>query len=226
MAQPARVYRDTAPGKYRKTWLERMARGASTLCKLFDKCGTHLTQTMKSDQGTRSVQDLIIILFDLVGEQGKAHTNEVRQSAPFRTNLFIYMRRNAERKIAPSDTNAERCAIRNTIGFTPRPFIELCLKADLFAALDPMIPRVASMQGVATQLIRKFFCVENVTMAAPSLLQHQLPWRTRCSCSRSWTRVPRGLNEFDRTGALRRGMPLTDSQRTSTCYFKFLSGET
>ena len=75
------------------------------------------------------------------------------------------MRRNTERKIAPSGTNTGRCAkgvICNAIAFTAnwmhachfdppvqlRPFVELCLKADLFAALDPAIPRVASMQGV------------------------------------------------------------------------------
>ncbi|EPS93597.1 hypothetical protein FOMPIDRAFT_1026480 [Fomitopsis schrenkii] len=143
------------------------------------------------------------------------------------------MRRNAERKIAPSDTNAERRAkgaIRNAIGFTAnwmhachfdapaqlRPFVELCLKADLFAALDPAIPRVASMQGVAMQLIRIFFCVENVAKAAPSLLQHQLP-RPHAAHALLLlafmdprTRAPRGPSEFDRTGVLRRdarGMP-------------------
>lgn len=162
---------DAALVKYRKahplpkTWLDRMIRGAITLRKLFDKCGTHLTQTMKSDQGTWLMQDFILLLFDLVGEQGTAHANDVRQSASFWTNLFICMRRDAERKIARNDTTTERhvkSTIRNAIGFTAnwmhachfdspaqlRPFVELCLKADLFAALDPAIPRVASMQGV------------------------------------------------------------------------------
>ena len=51
-------HEDAALTKYRRahslprTWLDRMIRGASTLRKLFDKCGTHLTQTMKSDVGS------------------------------------------------------------------------------------------------------------------------------------------------------------------------------
>ncbi|EPS97613.1 hypothetical protein FOMPIDRAFT_1052184 [Fomitopsis schrenkii] len=180
-----------------------MTRGASSLRKLFDK--------------PWSVQDLIIILFDLVGKQGKVHANKVRQSTSFWTNLFIY-----------TGTNTERCAkgaICNVIAFTVnwmhachfdvpaqlRPFVELCLKADLFAVLDPAVPRVASMRGVAMQLTRIICCVENIAMAVPSLLQHQLPRRTRCSCWCSWTRVPRGLSEFARRGTLRRGTLLKAS---------------
>lgn len=163
--------RDAALIEYRQahpipqTWLARMIRGASTLRKLFDKCGTHLTQTMKSELSAGLVQDFIVLLFELVNKQGKALSSEIRQSSSFWTNLFIYMRRNAERKISATDKAAERRArgsIRNCIGFTAnwmhachfdapaqlRPFVELCVKADLFGALDPALPRVASMQGV------------------------------------------------------------------------------
>ena len=163
--------RDAALIEYRqahpipRTWLARMISGASTLRKLFDKCGTHLTQTMKSELSAGLVQDFVVLLFELVNSQGKTLSSEIRQSSSFWTNLFIYMRRNAERKISATDKAAERRArgsIRNCIGFTAnwmhachfdapaqlRPFVELCVKADLFGALDPALPRVASMQGV------------------------------------------------------------------------------
>ena len=163
--------------KYRKahplprTWLDRMIRGASSLRKLFDKCGTHLTQTMKSELSSGLVQDFIVLLFELVDGHGKTYASEVRQSASYWTNLFIYMRRNAERKPTPNDTAAERrsrASIRNAIGFTAnwmhachfdapaqlRPFVELCIKADFFGALDPALPRVAHMQGVNSTSIR------------------------------------------------------------------------
>ena len=98
---------------------------------------------------------------ELVNNQGTAHNSEVRQSASFLTNLFIYMRRSAERKIALIAVTTERrahVAIRNAIGFIAkwmhachsevptelRPFVELCVSS----------ARETSMQSVNSTFAR------------------------------------------------------------------------
>ncbi|KAH9918295.1 uncharacterized protein B0H18DRAFT_1214213 [Fomitopsis serialis] len=230
-----------------KTWLSRMMRGSTPPRKLFDRCGIHLTQTMKTEEDASMVMDFIIDLFDLVNDQGPEFAGDVRQSASLWTNLFIYMRKTAERKIEPTDKAADRRAKRivaKVIGITAnwmhtcffhasdqlKPFLELCIRADLFSALDIAIPRAVEAEGVTMQLTRILFSLDSVLSKGPSaaaLVKGQLP-RPRIfhallmhSYLDPRTRTPRAPSEWVRNGTIQKnakGIPTEPDFYDSGCW--------
>ncbi|KAH9830368.1 uncharacterized protein C8Q71DRAFT_862658 [Rhodofomes roseus] len=223
-----------------KTWLSRMMGGSTPPRKIFDRCGVHLTQTMKKEEDARMIMDFIITLLQLVNDQGPEFANDLRQSASLWTNMFIFMRRAAERKIEPGDKAAGARAKRaaaNVIGLTAnwmhscffqspdqlKVFVELCIRADFFNALDATVPRVVATEGVTQQLTRIIFCLDSLLSKDPStspLFKGQLP-RPRTfhallihAYIDPRTRSLRTPSEFVRTGQVRRdakGLPAVGS---------------